>query len=78
MYSFVEDVDEKGNSYISVDKNNSVIPDEGSGDGFGYAGYQLILKSERLGIEKRLSCRMSEEKTWVLTIAEENNGEENS
>ena len=77
LYAFTEDKDEKGITYIRVMKNTNVLMDDETSNTVIQASYKLILSSESLGIEKRLNCRMSENRSWVLSVVEENDGEEN-
>ena len=58
-------------------KNTNVLMDDETSNTVIQASYKLILSSESLGIEKRLNCRMSENRSWVLSVVEENDGEEN-
>ena len=77
LYAFTEDKDEKGITYVRVMKNTNVLIDDETSDTVIPTSYKLILSSESLGIKKRLNCRMSENRSWVLSVVEENDGEEN-
>ncbi len=77
LYIFTEDKDEKGITYVKVMKNTNVLMDDETSDTVLPASYKLILSSESLGIEKRLNCRMSENRSWVLSVVEESDGKEN-
>lgn len=76
LYAFTEDTNENGVTYVSVKKNTNVLTNaEASGKELSQS-CKLILSSESLGIEKRLNCRMGENRSWVLSIAEEDDGKE--
>ena len=76
LYGFVDDVDENGIRYISVSKNISVLTDDMSGEELPRI-YSLVLKSEALCVDYSINCQMGDDRSWKLSLAEENDGEEN-
>ena len=76
LYGFVDDVDENGIRYISVSKNISVLTDDMSGEELPRI-YGLVLKSEALCVDYSINCQMGVDRSWKLSLAEENDGEEN-
>ena len=76
LYGFVDDVDENGIRYISVSKNISVLTDDMSGEELPRI-YGLVLKSEALCVDYSINCQMGDDRSWKLSLAEENDGEEN-
>ena len=75
LYSFTEDIDENGISYIEITKNISMLDNDINADSLP-PSYKLVLSSESLGIKKLMSCYMGNENAWELSLAEDNDGEE--
>ena len=71
LYRIMQGTDENGHSYYDVSMDTSlIIKDNGETD-VNALNSRILLKSESLGIKKKLKCVMNAEKEWTLTEAEE-------
>ena len=71
LYLIMPGTDDEGHSYIEVSMDSSLmINDKGEID-MNAVTSRLLLRSESLGIEKRLNCTANPEKEWILTEAGE-------
>lgn len=66
LYRIMEGVDDSGYSYFDVSKDLSLMINEDGEPDENAVESRLILKSESLGIEKRLDCVMNSEREWLL------------
>ena len=69
LYTVMPGTDSEGRSYYDVSMDPSLVTK--GGIDMNALSSRLLLKSESLGIEKRLRCVMNAEREWVLTEAEE-------
>jgi len=76
LYILYTDIDENGMMFWKVLKDQSYLFNEDGDINEDAANSVLILRSESLGIERRLSCVLDENREWQLVPSEENDGGE--
>ncbi len=71
FYRILPGTDENGHSYFDVTKDTSKLTADEADDFLAVLNSVLLLKSESLGVTKKLDCIMNDNRQWILVEAEE-------